>query len=96
MGLPSIHPLLMDQMIVIISASFMDCFSADEQDVIGNFFSALGSVISFNSSYLSYMQTSLDNQSDSSDQDKEKDYDLILKTVDKLQEEVKKIKQSKH
>ena len=90
MGLPSIHPLIMDQMIVLISASFMDCFTIDEQDVIGNFFSSLGSMISLNSSYLSYLEIPLDNQKD------DKDYDLIKKTVDKLQEEVIKIQQSKH
>ncbi len=90
MGLPSIHPLIMDQMIVLISASFMDCFTIDEQDVIGNFFSSLGSMISLNSSYLSYLEIPLDNQKD------DKDYDLIKKTVDKLQEEVMKIQQSKH
>lgn len=68
----------------------MDCFTIDEQDVIGNFFSSLGSMISLNSSYLSYLEIPLDNQKD------DKDYDLIKKTVDKLQEEVMKIQQSKH
>ena len=37
MALPNMNPLVIDQLIVVMSSVFMDCFSADEQDVIGNF-----------------------------------------------------------
>ncbi|MEG0366328.1 MAG: hypothetical protein RR585_05805 [Coprobacillus sp.] len=107
MALPNVHPLLLDETIVLISAAFMECFTPDEQAVIGTFLATLGSVISFNSVYLLYTQGLASAQSQESDsnsennKEKETDenqdnYDLIRKTVDKLQEEVHKIQQEKH
>ena len=67
------HPVLLNQMIVIISQSFNECFSSDEQAIIG--------------SYISYMQNQNSFSINSQD-----DYDLLEKSVEKIKEELHKIK----
>ena len=81
------HPVLLNQMIVIISQSFNECFSSDEQAIIGSFLTTLGDMLSLNSAYISYMQ----NQNSFSiiSQD---DYDLLEKSIDKIKEEIEKLK----
>lgn len=37
MALPQINPLLADRLIILISATFMESFSADEQGGCGTF-----------------------------------------------------------
>lgn len=96
MALPNMNPLVIDQLIVVMSSVFMDCFSADEQDVIGNFFAALGSMLSLNSSYilLQQSQNEILNQDDKTEADSQ--YDLLEKSIDKMKEEIEKMKNNKH
>lgn len=95
MALPQINPLLVDELIILISGAFMDCFSADEQAVIGTFLATLGSVISFNSVYVLYLQGQMQS-TEPSDSDKQDDqYELLQKSIEKIEEEIKKMK-TKH
>lgn len=96
MALPNMNPLVIDQLIVVMSSVFMDCFNADEQDVIGNFFAALGSMLSLNSSYilLQQSQNEILNQDDKTEADSQ--YDLLEKSIDKMKEEIEKMKNNKH
>lgn len=78
------NPLLIDQLIVLISAAFMDYFSADEQEIIGAFLTTLGTVISFNSLYIEGQTTN--QQSDKNEQKDDQDntnednnYELLKK-----------------
>ena len=73
------HPVLLNQMIVIISQSFNECFSSDEQAIIGSFLTTLGDI--------SYMQNQNSFSINSQD-----DYDLLEKSVEKIKEELHKIK----
>ena len=68
------HPVLLNQMIVIISQSFNECFSSDEQAIIGSFLTTLGDMLSLNSAYISYMQNQNSFSINSQD-----DYDLYIK-----------------
>lgn len=96
MALPNMNPLVIDQLIVVMSSVFMDYFSADEQDVIGNFFATLGSMLSLNSSYilLQQSQNEILNQDDKTEADSQ--YDLLEKSIDKMKEEIEKMKNNKH
>lgn len=96
MALPQINPLLADQLIILISAAFMESFSADEQAVIGTFLATLGSVISFNSVYALYIdgQEQLLNQQNNTNK-QEDQYELIQKSIEKMQEQINKIKSKK-
>lgn len=97
------NPLLIDQLIVLISATFMDCFSTDEQEVIGNFFSTLGSIISFNSAYISYVEGKIEKKQDEKNEQKDdqentnedNNYELLKKSIEKIQEQMKNIKKEK-
>ena len=42
------NTVLLNQMIVIISQSFNECFSNDEQAIIGAFLTTLGDMLSLN------------------------------------------------
>ena len=46
------NTVLLNQMIVIISQSFNECFSNDEQAIIGAFLTTLGDMLSLNSAYI--------------------------------------------
>lgn len=98
MALPIIHPIALDTLAVLLVAPLTESLSIDEQGVVGAFLSVLGDLLSLNSSYLSYIQPSQDdneetnqNDSDSSNQDDE--YELIKKSLDKMKEELEKLKQ---
>ncbi|MFR7592439.1 MAG: hypothetical protein ACLUVC_13440 [Longibaculum sp.] len=94
MPLPNISPLVIDQFIVVMSATFMECFNADEQDVIGNFFATLGGMLSLNSSYILLQQSLIEdnNQKDSDETNQDSHYDLLEKSIDKMKEEIEKLK----
>lgn len=101
MALPNIHPLIIDEITVLISGGFMECFNADEQAVIGTFLATLGSMISLNSVLILYQQGQNqivdqdDDNQDSKDEDKQKDnqtYELLEKSINKIKEEIEKIK----
>lgn len=95
MSIPNIHPIAFDSIAVILSASLVNSFSIDEQAVIGAFLAVLGDLISFNSTYLSLVQSqNQQGKEDSSDNENEgqDEYELIKKSIDKLQEEIEKIK----
>ena len=87
MSLPCMHPVLLNQMIVVISQSFNECFSNDEQAIIGSFLTTLGDMLSLNSAYISYMQNQNSFSTNSLD-----DYDLLEKSVEKIKEELHKMK----
>ena len=98
MSLPNVHPLVLDEIIVLISDAFMESFSADEQAVVGTFLATLGSVVSLNSVYLLYIQgqnqlLNQDNKDENQDKDQsDSDYDLLEKSIDKIKEEIEKLK----
>ena len=71
--------VLLNQMIVIISQSFNECFSNDEQAIIGAFLTTLGDMLSLNSAYISYLQ----DQNSLSKQN-QNDYDLLEKSIEKI------------
>lgn len=96
MALLQINPLLADQLIILISGVFMESFSPDEQAVIGTFLATLGSVISFNSVYSLYTEGQaqiLNQQNDEKDSNQNDQYELIQKSIEKIQEEIRKIKE---
>lgn len=104
MPLPNVNPLILDELLIAISAGFMECFSADEQAVIGTFLATLGSVISFNSVYTLYIQglaqamnqDNKDNNDNSDDKDnKDKEWELIKKSIDKIKERLDQIQKNK-
>ena len=72
-------------MIFIISQSFNECFSNDEQAIIGAFLTTLGDMLSLNSAYISYLQdrNSLSKQN-------QNDYDLLEKSINKMKSNVQK------
>ena len=72
------NTVLLNQMIVIISQSFNECFSNDEQAIIGAFLTTLGDMLSLNSAYISYLQ----DQNSLSKQN-QNDYDLLEKSIEK-------------
>ena len=86
MSLPYMNTVLLNQMIVIISQSFNECFSNDEQAIIGAFLTTLGDMLSLNS-YISYLQ----DQNSLSKQN-QNDYDLLEKSIEKIKEEINKMK----
>ena len=51
------NTVLLNQMIVIISQSFNECFSNDEQAIIGAFLTTLGDMLSLNSAYLLFTRS---------------------------------------
>lgn len=73
------NTVLLNQMIVIISQSFNECFSNDEQAIIGAFLTTLGDMLSLNSAYISYLQD-------------QNDYDLLEKSIEKIKVELNKMK----
>ena len=73
MALPCMHTLLLNQIIVLLAQSFNECFTNDEQAIIGAFLTTLGDMISLNSSYLSFQQNQFENSND--------DYDLLEKVL---------------
>ena len=79
MSLPYMNTVLLNQMIVIISQSFNECFSNDEQAIIGAFLTTLGDMLSLNSAYISYLQ----DQNSLSKQN-QNDYDLLEKSIEKI------------
>lgn len=87
MSLPCMHTILLNQMIVIISQSFNECFSSDEQAIIGAFLTTLGDMLSLNSAYISYLQ----NQT-SSIENNQSDYELLEKSIEKIKTELEQMK----
>lgn len=87
MSLPYMNTVLLNQMIVIISQSFNEYFSNDEQAIIGAFLTTLGDMLSLNSAYISYLQ-----EQNSLSKQNQNDYDLLEKSIEKIKEEINKMK----
>ena len=87
MSLPYMNTVLLNQMIVIISQSFNEYFSNDEQAIIGAFLTTLGDTLSLNSAYISYLQ-----EQNSLSKQNQNDYDLLEKSIEKIKEEINKMK----
>ena len=81
------NTVLLNQKIVIISHSFNECFSNDEQSIIGSFLSSLGDLLCLNSAYISYLQ----DQNSLSKQN-QNDYDLLEKSIEKIKVVLNKLK----
>ena len=81
------NTVLLNQMIVIISQSFNEYFSNDEQAIIGAFLTTLGDTLSLNSAYISYLQ-----EQNSLSKQNQNDYDLLEKSIEKIKEEINKMK----
>lgn len=81
------HTILLNQVIVIISQSFDECFSSDEQAIIGAFLTTLGDMLSLNSAYISYLQ----NQT-SSIENNQNNYELLEKSIEKIKTELEQMK----
>ena len=87
-----VHPIVINELIVLLANSFIDEVDTDDMDVIGNFFAALGAMIIFNSSYISRFtveQVINENEKDDED-DKQDEIDLLKKSIEKLRKEIKK------
>lgn len=98
MPFPIIHPIALDSLAILLVAPLTESLSVDEQAVVGAFLNVLGDLLSLNSSYLSIFQTTDtppdDQNSDSDkDDDQDKEYDLLKKSFEKLEEELNKIKE---
>ena len=87
MSLPNMNTEILNQMNVIISQSIYECFSNDEQAIIGAFLTTLGDKLSINSAYISYLQ----DQNSLSKQN-QNDYDLLEKSIEKIKVEVNEMK----
>lgn len=94
MAIRCISPILLNQLTVIISSVIMQNFSGDEQAVIGTFLETLGSMISSNSVYILYNQGLVENsqKSESQDDDSKDQYDILEKSIKKIQDEIDKLK----
>ena len=85
-----VHPIVINELIVVLANSFIGEVNTDDMDVIGNFFAALGAMMIFNSSYISRFTTEqVINEKDDED-DKQDEIDLLKKSIDKLRKEIKK------
>lgn len=79
-------PILLDSA-VVLSAALFQTFSSDEQALIGAFLTTVGDMLSLNSAYISFCQS---QQSQISQDDQ---MDVLQKGLDKLKEELEKMKQ---
>ena len=79
----NIDPLVIDEVIVLLSAIVREKFTPDQQALIGTFLATLGSLISFNSVYLLYTQGVQEAMNNS--QNKDNDMDVIKKSFETLE-----------
>lgn len=96
MSLPTMHPIAASGLAFLIAAPFTECFTHDEQAIIGAFFTTLGDVISLNSAYASYLQSRCDPPEEENQKDNSDEFDLLKKSLEKLQVEIQKMKDNKH
>ena len=90
-----IHPIVFNELIILIANSFVGQIDPEEMDVLGNFFSSLGAIILFNSSYLSRLESlnkEGEQEKDNHDQDENKDLEMIKESIEKINEKIKSIK----
>lgn len=83
-----VHPIVMNELIVLLANSFIGEVSGDDMDVIGNFFAALGAMIILNSSYIS--RFTVEPPQEETLDEKQDDIDLLKESIEKLREEIKK------
>lgn len=96
MPLPIIHPIALDTLTVLLVAPLTESLSIDEQAIVGAFLSTMGDMLSLNSSYLSYIYSKQDgaDQDNMAEENQNSDeYELLKKSIDKIKEELEKIKQ---
>ena len=84
-----VHPIVINELIVLLANSFIGEVNTDDMDVIGNFFAALGAMIIFNSSYISRFTLEQPIEKDNED-DRQNEIDLIKESIEKLRKEIKK------
>lgn len=98
MFFPIMHPLTLDSIALLLVAPLTESLSPDDQAIVGAFFNVLGDLLSLNSSYLSSLQSASkqnDSQSSATDtDDTDNKYDLLQKSFQKLEEELKKLKEN--
>ena len=92
-----VHPILINEVIVLLANSFIGEVSIDDMDVIGNFFAALGAMMIFNSSYISRFQVESTQEENTSkednkqdDEDKKDEIEILKESIEKIREELKK------
>lgn len=92
MPIPNVHPLVLDELIVLLSNVIMNTFTPDEQALIGTFLASLGSITSFNSVYLLYTQGL--QEAAKQKENKEESMEVLKKCVDTLQKEMATYKEN--
>lgn len=93
-----LNPIVWNSLIVVITTALSQSLTTDEQALVGSFLSTLGDMLSFNSTYLSYIQQNIEDnfqQESSSDNTDDDQYDILKKSIDKIQEELEKLKKDK-
>ena len=86
-----VHPIVINELIVLLSNSFIGEVSTDDMDVIGNFFAALGAMMIFNSSYISrFTIEPPQEENKNEDDDKQDEIDLLKESIEKIRKEIKK------
>ena len=85
-----VHPIVINELIVILANSFIGEVTTDDMDVIGNFFASLGAMMIFNSSYISRNTIEPIQDEVKEDDDKQDEINLLKKSIEKLRNEIKK------
>ncbi len=85
-----VHPIVINELIVLLANSFIGEVTTDDMDVIGNFFASLGAMMIFNSSYISRFTVEPTQDETKEDDDKQDEIDLLKKSIEKLRNEIKK------
>lgn len=91
-----VHPLALDSLAVLLVAPLTESLTPDEQSILGAFLNVLGDLLSLNSAYISYVQSQDNSQSDSdNNENNNNEYEIIQKSIEKIHDELEKIKQDK-
>ena len=86
-----VHPIVINELIVLLANSFIGEISTDDMDVIGNFFAALGAMMIFNSSYISRFTIEPPQEENVDEEDdKQNEINLLKESIEKIREELKK------
>ncbi|MCI9049594.1 MAG: hypothetical protein HFF37_04285 [Coprobacillus sp.] len=82
-----VHPIALDSLAVLLVAPLTESLTPDEQAILGAFLNVLGDLLSLNSAYISYAQSQNNN-----DNEDNNEYDIIQKSIEKIQDELEKVK----
>ena len=82
-----VHPIALDSLAVLLVAPLTESLTPDEQAILGAFLTVFGDLLSLNSAYISYAQSQNNN-----DNEDNNEYDIIQKSIEKIQDELEKVK----